>query len=99
MNITGTKDMTTGNPACLLLAFSLPLMSGNLFQQLYTFVDALIVGQYVGADALAALGASEWLTFIMFGVISGLTQGCCVVTARFLGEKKTESLKKAVYAG
>ena len=95
MNITGTKDMTTGNPACLLLAFSLPLMSGNLFQQLYTFVDALIVGQYVGADALA----SEWLTFIMFGVISGLTQGCCVVTARFLGEKKTESLKKAVYAG
>lgn len=99
MNTAGTKDMTTGNPARLLLAFSMPLMLGNLFQQFYTFADALIVGQYVGADALAALGASEWLTFIMFGVISGITQGCCVVTARFFGEKKTEYLKKAVYVG
>lgn len=88
MNTSGTKDMTTGNPARLLLAFSMPLMLGNLFQQFYTFADALIVGQYVGADALAALGASEWLTFIMFGVISGITQGCCVVTARFLGKRK-----------
>ena len=69
MNTSGTKDMTTGNPARLLLAFSMPLMLGNLFQQFYTFADALIVGQYVGADALAALGASEWLSFIMFGVI------------------------------
>ena len=59
MNTAGTKDMTTGNPARLLLAFSMPLMLGNLFQQFYTFADALIVGQYVGADALAALGASE----------------------------------------
>ncbi len=94
-----TKDMTTGSPARLLLAFSLPLMLGNLFQQLYTFVDALIVGQCVSANALAALGATEWMTFIMFGVISGVTQGCSVVIARFFGEKQIKQLKKAVYGG
>lgn len=95
---TNTKDMTIGSPARLLLTFSMPLMLGNLFQQLYTFVDALIVGQCVSAHALAALGATEWLTFIMFGVISGMTQGCSVVIARFFGEKRIELLKKAVYA-
>lgn len=93
------KDMTAGSPARLLLAFSMPLMLGNLFQQLYTFVDALIVGQCVSANALAALGAAEWMTFIMFGVISGMTQGCSVVIARFFGEKQIELFKKAVYAG
>lgn len=97
--ITGTKDMTRGNPVRLLLAFSMPLMLGNLFQQLYTFVDALIVGQCVSANALAALGATEWLTFIMFGVISGMTQGCSIVIARFFGEKKIDLLRQAVYGG
>lgn len=53
------KDMTKGSPARLLLGFSLPLMLGNLFQQLYTFIDALIVGQQVGVYALDALGAVE----------------------------------------
>lgn len=97
--ITETKDMTRGNPVRLLLAFSMPLMLGNLFQQLYTFVDALIVGQCVSANALAALGATEWLTFIMFGVISGMTQGCSIVIARFFGEKKIDLLRQAVYGG
>ena len=99
MAATDTKDMTTGNPARLLLAFSMPLMLGNLFQQLYTFVDALIVGQCVSANALAALGATEWLTFIMFGVIQGVTQGCSVVIAGFFGEKQIDALKRAIYGG
>lgn len=94
-----TKDMTTGSPMRLLLMFSMPLMLGNLFQQLYTFVDALIVGQCVSADALAALGATEWLTFIMFGVTSGITQGCSVVVAGYFGKKQTDSLKKAISSG
>lgn len=93
-----TKDMTTGNPFRLLLAFSMPLMLGNLFQQLYTFVDALIVGQYVSSNALAALGGTEWLTFIMFGVIQGITQGSSVLIARFFGEKQITSLKQALYS-
>lgn len=96
---TDTKDMTTGNPARLLLAFSMPLMLGNLFQQLYTFVDALIVGQCISANALAALGATEWLTFIMFGVIQGITQGCSVVIAGFFGKKQPDALKRSIYSG
>lgn len=99
MAVTDTKDMTTGSPTRLLLAFSMPLMLGNLFQQLYTFVDALIVGQCVSANALAALGATEWLTFIMFGVIQGITQGCSVVIAGFFGEKRIDALKRAIYGG
>ena len=99
MAVTDTTDMTTGSPARLLLAFSMPLMLGNLFQQLYTFVDALIVGQCVSANALAALGATEWLTFIMFGVIQGITQGCSVVIAGFFGEKRIDALKCAIYGG
>lgn len=97
-SIKNTKDMTTGCPAFLLLTFSLPLMLGNLFQQLYTFVDALIVGQCINSNALAALGATEWLTFIMFGVIQGITQGCSVVIAGFFGKKQTDSLKKALFS-
>ena len=74
-------------------------MLGNLFQQLYTFVDALIVGRCVSADALAALGATEWLTFIMFGVTSGIMQGCSVVVAGYFGKKQTDLLKKAIFSG
>ena len=96
---TDTKDMTTGSPGRLLLAFSMPLMLGNLFQQLYTFADAVIVGQCVSANALAALGATEWLTFIMFGVISGITQGCSVVIAGFFGKKQMNELKRAICSG
>ncbi|MDE6387547.1 MAG: MATE family efflux transporter [Lachnospiraceae bacterium] len=96
---TDIKDMTSGSPARLLLAFSMPLMLGNLFQQLYTFVDAVIVGRCVSANALAALGATEWLTFIMFGVIQGITQGCSVVIAAYFGQKKKDSLKRAIYSG
>ena len=96
---TDIKDMTSGSPARLLLAFSMPLMLGNLFQQLYTFVDAVIVGRCVSANALAALGATEWLTFIMFGVIQGITQGCSVVIAEYFGQNKTDSLQKAIYNG
>lgn len=92
------KDMTQGNPIKLMLEFSMPLMLGNIFQQLYTFVDALIVGQKVGAYALAALGATEWLVFIMFGVIQGMTQGCSVIIAQHFGNKRVDLLQKSIYS-
>lgn len=63
----GAKDMTKGNPFALLFGFAFSLMIGNVFQQLYTFVDTMIVGNYLGVTALAALGATEWLVFVMFG--------------------------------
>lgn len=95
---TVVKDLTLGNPISLLLSFSLPLMLGNIFQQLYTFVDALIVGQKIGAYAMAALGATEWITFIMFGVIGGITQGCSVVISKYFGNKDQNKLEKSIYS-
>ena len=95
---TAVKDLTMGNPISLLLSFSLPLMLGNIFQQLYTFVDALIVGQKIGAYAMAALGATEWITFIMFGVIGGITQGCSVVISKYFGNKTQDKLEKSIYS-
>lgn len=94
---TDIRDMTQGKPFKLMLEFSIPLMLGNLFQQLYSFVDALIVGRILGAYALAALGAVEWLTFIMFGIIQGITQGCSVVISKHFGAKRKDFVQKSIY--
>ena len=91
-----TKDMTSGSPAGLILRFALPLMLGNVFQQFYTFVDTMVVGQALGVKALAALGAAEWLTFLMFGLVQGLVQGFSLVMARQFGAGDEKGLKKAV---
>ena len=58
------KDMTKGNPGKTLFFFAVPMVLGNLFQQLYNIIDSIIVGNYVGADALAAVGASSSITFL-----------------------------------
>ena len=91
-----TRDMTSGPPARLILQFALPLMLGNVFQQFYTFVDTMVVGQALGVGALAALGASEWLTFLMFGLVQGVVQGFSVVIAQRFGANDEEGMKKAV---
>ena len=92
----GSVDMTQGKPGRMILGFALPLMLGNVFQQLYTFVDTLVVGQALGVNALAALGASEWLTFLMFGSVQGLTQGFSVIISQKFGAGEEERLKRAV---
>lgn len=93
----GTLDMTVGSPAALLLRFSMPLILGNLFQQLYTFADTVIVGQKLGVSALAALGATEWLSFMMFGFIQGLTQGFSIVISRSFGEGKSHLVQQGIF--
>lgn len=92
-----TMDMTVGKPSALLLRFSLPLILGNLFQQLYTFVDTVIVGQKLGVSALAALGATEWLCFMMFGFIQGLTQGFSIGISRSFGEGKKDLVQQSIF--
>ena len=92
----GTKDMTTGRPLSLLVRFALPLMVGNIFQQLYTVVDTMVVGKALGVGALAALGASDWLNWMMLGMIQGLTQGFAVLMAQAFGGKQLENLKKTL---
>ena len=68
----GTINMTQGQPLRLLVVFALPLMFGNMFQQLYTVVDTAIVGHGVGMEALAALGMMDWLNWMIFSINSGL---------------------------
>ena len=74
-----TKDMTKGNALLGIAAFALPLMIGNVFQQLYTVVDTMIVGKGIGVDALAALGAGDWFNWMFIGLLSGLTQGFSIL--------------------
>ena len=88
--------MTRGNPLKLLILFALPLMFGNVFQQLYTVVDVAIVGRGVGMDAMAALGTVDWLNWMFLGIAQGYTQGFSVQIAQKIGEKDFEDLKRAV---
>lgn len=90
------KNMTEGKPAKLLLTFSLSLAAGNVFQQLYTVVDTMVVGKYLGVNALAAVGASDWLNWLMLGIIQGLTQGFAIKMAQDFGAGREDDLRKSV---
>lgn len=90
------RDMTKGNPGRLILMFAVPLMIGNVFQQLYTMVDTVVVGQVTGVQALAALGAVEWIMWMVLGVSSGITQGFAILIAQDYGARKWKQLKKTV---
>lgn len=91
-----TRQMTEGRPAVLIFTFALPLMIGNVFQQLYTVVDTMVVGKALGVHALAALGAADWLNWMMLGIIQGLTQGFGILMAQHFGAGRTEELQKAI---
>lgn len=88
-----TLNMTQGNPLRLLIRFSLPLMFGNVFQQLYAVVDTAIVGKGVGMAALAALGGVDWLNWMMLGIAQGFTQGFSVRISQKFGENDPEGLR------
>lgn len=90
------KNMTTGKPSKLLLTFAFSLMAGNVFQQLYTVVDTMVVGKRLGVTALAALGASDWLNWLMLGVIQGLTQGFGIRMAQEFGAGREDKLRECV---
>jgi len=91
-----TTQMTEGRPLKLLFWFALPLMFGNIFQQLYTVVDTAIVGQGVGMDALAALGTVDWFNWMMLGVAQGFTQGFSVRISQRYGEGDMVGLRKII---
>ncbi|MCI7738257.1 MAG: MATE family efflux transporter [Lachnospiraceae bacterium] len=94
--MAATKDMTTGAPAKLLFGFSLPLMLGNVFQQFYTIVDTIIVGQGVGMQALASIGAADWLNWLFLWMAAGMTQGFSILFAQHYGGKDEKSLHKSI---
>lgn len=90
-------NMLTDSPGKSLFFFALPMILGNLFQQFYTTVDSIIVGQFVGEDALAAIGASYSLTtvFIMIAIGGGL--GASVITSQYLGANLLKKMKTSIY--
>ena len=90
------KDMTEGNPTGLLLSFMLPMVIGNVFQQFYSMVDSIIVGQYVGADALAAVGATSSLNFLFFSLCGGMSNGIGIVVSQQFGAGRIDRVKKAI---
>ena len=91
-----TQQMTKGSPWKLILAFSFPLMLGNLCQQFYIMVDAAIVGQILGVSAIAAVGATEWIIWMMQGLVQGFTQGFSIKMAQDYGAEDYSSLRKDV---
>lgn len=90
-----TKTMTEGGPARLILLFALPLLGGNLFQQLYNMMDTLIVGRTLGVQALAAVGCTGSIMFLFLGFVQGLSTGMSIVTARAFGADDFDGVRRS----
>ena len=90
------QDLTTGNEGKLILKFAAPMLLGNVFQQMFSVVDSVVVGKFVGKQALAAVGASFPVIFIMVSLIIGLVMGTTVVIAQYFGAKDFVKVKRAI---
>ena len=93
-----TKSMTAGSPAKLILLFALPLFIGNLFQQVYNMADAFIVGRMLGVNALAAVGCTGSLTFLIIGFAQGLSAGFSILTAQRFGAGEMDGVRQSYAA-
>ena len=89
-------DMTVGKPMKMLLNFTIPVFLGNVFQQLYSMADAVIVGKFVGTKGLAAVGATGTITFLIIGFLMGLTTGFTVLTSQKFGAGRMDEMRKTV---
>ncbi len=92
------RDLTKGNPIKLMLLFALPVFLGNVFQLFYSLADTAIVGELLGKDALAAVGATSSMSNLIIGFLFGLTNGFAILVARRFGEKKEDELRKCIAA-
>lgn len=95
-NRSRVMDMTQGKPAGLLLRFMIPLVIGNLFQQVYSMVDTMIVGQTLGADALAAVGATGSLNFLFFSLCNGLSNGIGILVSQAFGASRPNTVRRLI---
>ena len=94
-----TKDMTHGSPAKLILGFALPLLAGMLFQQLYNLVDAMIVGRFLGVTALAGVGATGSINFLVLGFCMGVCAGFSIPVAQRFGAREESRMREFVANG
>lgn len=93
---TAQYDMTAGNPTKIILNFTLPIFIGNVFQQFYNMADAVIVGKFVGTKALAAVGSTGTIMFLIYGFVVGMTAGFTVLTAQKFGAGDLPAMRRTV---
>ncbi|HIS25694.1 MAG TPA: MATE family efflux transporter [Candidatus Pullilachnospira intestinigallinarum] len=93
---TAQQDMTTGSPARIILGFTLPIFIGNVFQQFYNMADTIIVGKFVGTKALAAVGSTGTIMFLIYGFVVGMTAGFTVLTAQKFGAGDMPAMRRTV---
>lgn len=92
-------SMTEGSPSRLLLKFTIPMLIGNLFQQFYNMVDSIVVGRFVGSNALAAVGATGSLNFLFFAMSFGIAAGVGVVVSQYFGADRMDMVEKSIING
>lgn len=93
------QDMTQGKPLSIILKFTLPLLVGNIFQQFYNMADTIIVGRFVGANALAAVGSTGTVMFLIIGFAQGITAGFTILTSQRYGAKDEKAVRASVANG
>ena len=96
MSNNSTKDLTSGSPMKLILGFSIPLLFGFLFQQFYSLVDTIIVGQFLGIDALAAVGSTGSINFMIIGFCMGVCNGFAIPIAHRFGARDIPGVHKVM---
>jgi Na+-driven multidrug efflux pump len=95
---TMTRNLTVGNPALLIVSFAAPLFVGNLFQQFYNMADIFIVGRTLGVNALAAVGSTGSINFLIMGFLMNSTQGAAIVTAQRFGAQDLPGVRRSFAA-
>jgi len=90
------RDLTKGAPGKQIFIFALPMLLGNVFQQLYNIVDTIIIGRYIGTNALAAAGASFPVIFVLISLVVGITTGTTIIISQYYGAKDYEKVKRAI---
>lgn len=90
------KDLSVGKESSVIFKFAIPMVLGNVFQQLYNVVDSIVVGNYIGKEALAAVGASFPIIFTLISLIIGIATGSTIIIAQYFGAKNIEKVKKAI---
>lgn len=90
------RELTSGKPFKIILSFAVPIIIGNLFQQLYSMIDAIIVGRVISVDAFASLGSTGYISNLIIGFMSGLTNGFSIITAHFFGAGDHVKMRRSV---
>lgn len=90
------KDLTTGKESKLILQFAAPMLLGNVFQQMYNIVDSIVIGNYIGKEALAAVGASFPIIFALISLVIGFATGATIIIAQYFGAKQIEKVKRTI---